>query len=1857
MLQSGGIKGPQRKQFQPASAEARSMRATIASLQDSKVDSARPDSPQYSPKSPSKRSCTLWVHDETFSREEVLCNLQALPDFGLNVGYLVEVSVAQGDHLGSQLKLETGSRYLQDEGSFTSPRWPIGAGGSASRSTFGGDAKLRSRKTPGKFLFIVKPFPPEVRAKHPNLQVSVANHVANAFGFKNRSQIHLTVRKRAQCSASHVELIFRDQFLLRSDMWRLTMSELVDRPIYKGQKILFMGSIKATVKSVYINGNKTLSAYFSPNTIPIFRSESARFVLFIQMSKEMWDFDSEGTGDILFSRVINSLMPELFKRWANIDAHHLVTIVLFTRVQYDFATPTSGHATLNSSFLNRGPDGSAPKTQDFYRVVVNDMPSGQWTTILDSLKKEFRTFLRDVSIPPPYFPDTPIAAEDIPRFTESHPPKIAGRPTSALRGNILEAIHVASSYLAFEHIGRDLVRTGTSIVIITPGTGVFEVPFKILSLTSDVLTSRAIGIDLICLSPMPLHSVPLFKYKLPRDTSRRPGSSISSRLAPYEHRRMSATFSTAHMSPLDRPGTALSDQALQGIGSSPQEEEWGYGIPHWVDISYWDPKLDRASRAAAKKKSTMSPVIATIAKNSQLFVPKVRMYEIQMMGVMESEQSNICIPHMSSTSSRTQKRPGTLASLAASIGNSPSPDSSYRSQAGDGFRPKSFMYNIKDSKKSMLPPDAKERTNLVEWMDSYDQSIFHLHPKQKRPRRRSKAKQAAETETSRPSQHETPKLRSSMDLGQPDNRHLSPFGQPHLQLRYERIEEESLVTPRRITQPPAQTNMKSIIKPKPKLPIPRISRSISFALRGLGSAPPRAHASTEVKTEHAQALPTSGGRTPEDPASGASNTVTPRQNSPLNSGAATPKPERSEADAPSHVEAMTPSKPILIRAIRRTGEDGSVEPLPLEGSFSTQGTEPRHDLLQHHDSQGAFPVKRTGRRLDLLSSGDHTSPPTVSATDALSPWVSPINPWNPPKLAPSRSSWYGRWQHVYPRIPKTTSVKWKSLKSPASLPITAEELPTESELTSNFLQTPYRVYQNDEADAEVPKTREMLLRDMISLRLSHGFQIVVGKKVEEQSTGYSNIFDTKALSKDGTTVFMARGNVIHRLVCVEGEIEVTKFTRRPLNGFPTDELNDASISYSPAVKTILSAQYCKNTISLGAPPEEYNWNSADAFLAGHRDHITNSIRQLRFWRTRFVLIPVQVPLAARRHISSFHEDNEEEIHLLGIYKLTQMWQRHRYIPPEERQFQSAARKSKDQNPLNIIYQTSDPSVVVAAELDRLLLEDPGLDNAPAQLLPDSELLQRSNITLAFLAQKIQGEKGVRMMDRRWHWRLHYNCFVGMEFTTWLLQNFRDIDTREEAVEFGNDLMTHGLFHHVQRRHNFRDGNYFYQIADEYRVVRPESRGGWFQPRKVDKSNPNTPMGEAMKDSASSIRARSEKSIDETGSKPDIPGSSKPSRPKPSISLAKSLKYDVDPRKRSDRPEVIDLHYDRIHNPENCFHIELSWMNATPKLVEDAIMSWVGTAEKYGLKLVELPISEASSIVERQVFRRPYPIKLKVDPPPTPVSTYLTATSFTSQAVPDHHFYQKAILKKFDFVLDFEAKSAFPANVDVCYSWGKPDYQFPQYVHRTGAVLAQITDEGHFLLLANRFHNSHNPVSLKDSNKFDRSSEYFPRPRAATFDPLDRRSPLLSPVARPTPGTDSSIPSASPLYISASDASQNSYRVTDQIKDSMRAFCSDAEQLEAFFAEMAMAKGKTATTAGPASLSSVKLSPTTPATVDSSIPSLELPASVVARNLHLPQPVALAAAQASAETPQVAGSIDAVMRSTSVSSPRNGAFRH
>lgn len=271
--------------------------------------------------------------------------------------------------------------------------------------------------------------------------------------------------------ASYVEITFRDEYLTRADMWRLVVATLANKPIFKNQRIWFMGTIKALVKAIFVKGEKVQSAFFDASTKPIFRSESARYALFIQMSKEMWDFDADGTGEIMFSKVINGFLPELFKRWAQLGVKHLVSIVLFTRLDYQRG--------LTAGFVHpEMEDNSSYK--DFYRVVVSDIASERWARILSQLKAEFKVFLRDVSVRKPTTRHclslgTGLAAMS----TDSPSHIIAGHPSAAIRGNILEAINLASSQFSCDYIDRDLIRTGVSIAVITAGTGLFEVDYKL----------------------------------------------------------------------------------------------------------------------------------------------------------------------------------------------------------------------------------------------------------------------------------------------------------------------------------------------------------------------------------------------------------------------------------------------------------------------------------------------------------------------------------------------------------------------------------------------------------------------------------------------------------------------------------------------------------------------------------------------------------------------------------------------------------------------------------------------------------------------------------------------------------------------------------------------------------------------------------------------------------------------------------------------------------------------------------------------------------------------------------------------------------------------------------------------------------------------------------------------------------------------------------------------------------------------------------------------------------------------------------------------------------------------------------
>lgn len=88
------------------------------------------------------------------------------------------------------------------------------------------------------------------------------------------------------------------------------------------------------------------------------------------------------------------------------------------------------------------------------------------------------------------------------------------RPSNASQGNVLEAINLTTNMLQFHYLDRDLHRTGNSIVVISPGCGVFEVDKSLASITYQRMMDNGIGSDMLSLGLPPLHIAPFFLYNV-----------------------------------------------------------------------------------------------------------------------------------------------------------------------------------------------------------------------------------------------------------------------------------------------------------------------------------------------------------------------------------------------------------------------------------------------------------------------------------------------------------------------------------------------------------------------------------------------------------------------------------------------------------------------------------------------------------------------------------------------------------------------------------------------------------------------------------------------------------------------------------------------------------------------------------------------------------------------------------------------------------------------------------------------------------------------------------------------------------------------------------------------------------------------------------------------------------------------------------------------------------------------------------------------------------------------------------------------------------------------------------------------
>lgn len=143
---------------------------------------------QHDPvKLPTERKCILWVHEEAFSRQEIIVDLEIFPD------------VKPGDLLGVvALKAESGVVDFQNKAQTSrADGETLSAGMQRQRSNSNSDTHstgtgtyARKDSDVGKrYLFTAQEMPKDMKLKQPSLEISVSKHIADLFSLKHRSQV------------------------------------------------------------------------------------------------------------------------------------------------------------------------------------------------------------------------------------------------------------------------------------------------------------------------------------------------------------------------------------------------------------------------------------------------------------------------------------------------------------------------------------------------------------------------------------------------------------------------------------------------------------------------------------------------------------------------------------------------------------------------------------------------------------------------------------------------------------------------------------------------------------------------------------------------------------------------------------------------------------------------------------------------------------------------------------------------------------------------------------------------------------------------------------------------------------------------------------------------------------------------------------------------------------------------------------------------------------------------------------------------------------------------------------------------------------------------------------------------------------------------------------------------------------------------------------------------------------------------------------------------------------------------------------------------------------------------------------
>ncbi|GMM36328.1 GTPase-activating protein [Saccharomycopsis crataegensis] len=490
-----------------------------------------------------KYELTVSLHDHSTSGENVLVDLNSVP--GLKVGDFA---------------------MLYKKSSNPLPNKKDSINNADSK-------KLKAKKGKKRLIFQIKEMDSQLLKRLNNkFQISLCNNSLPLYlNIKKSNQLCI---KKISPETYHINLIevyIKDIYLSRGDMWILS-NHIVNNYsyCYVGQNLTIFNSINLAISKIHIRDSNVYSGIIDKaKTKIVFRSKSSKLTFMIQLSSDMFHFDVNG--DILYNKIINSLFPSIFQSWLDMGTNHLITVILFTSIVDDDDDQLLS-CKLGETFNN---------SKDYYRIVVDQININHWSKIMINLRYEILKFREDIQL---------VRKQLLP----------------SVKGNIVQALNL-STILMLNNVNNStsLRHTQNHFILVTPGSGLFDIDISMFEKTVKKILKLDISIDLICLGARPIHYTPMFRYR-----------NLNNKLI--------------------------------------------YRFPVWFNCFFWIhnsfvnsfnlmDNSDNSQKNIIKMMKNKSNKLSIDDEDMNIeYAMKCKIYELQMMGVMEYEMSGLQVPYLSS---------------------------------------------------------------------------------------------------------------------------------------------------------------------------------------------------------------------------------------------------------------------------------------------------------------------------------------------------------------------------------------------------------------------------------------------------------------------------------------------------------------------------------------------------------------------------------------------------------------------------------------------------------------------------------------------------------------------------------------------------------------------------------------------------------------------------------------------------------------------------------------------------------------------------------------------------------------------------------------------------------------------------------------------------------------------------------------------------------------------------------------------------------------------------------------------------------------------------------------------------------